>query len=171
MTFHKGRATMRRTLLRLVGLSVVVAMILGCSATKADAEKKDEAKKADDKKADDNKDEGEGLHGGVLFAPGGKHVYHLELKLEKDKPAYLYLLDSKAKKHVATTTKMFVLTIKGEKGVKVEFKADPQKGDPEGESSRFSAAAGKVPEKPDLEKVEISGEIKGKQYHFTLDKD
>ncbi len=147
---------MRRKLLRLIGLALAVIVVLGWSATTARGDKKDE---------------GEAPHGGVLFAPGGKHVYHLELKLEKDKPAYLYLWDSKVKKPVSTTTKAFVLTIKGEKAVKVEFKAEPQKGDPEGSSSRFSAAAGKVPEKPDLEKVEISGEIKGKQYHFTLDKD
>src|SRR6266540_2212759 len=85
-------ATMRRKLLRLIGLALAVIVVLGWSATTARGDKKDEGEA-------------------------------------------------------------------------------PQKGDPEGSSSRFSAAAGKVPEKPDLEKVEISGEIKGKQYHFTLDKD
>ena len=83
----------------------------------------------------------------------------------------LISMNSKAKKHAPVATKTFVLTLKGEKPLKVEFKPEPQKDDPEGTSSRFTAPAGRLPEKPALDKIEITGAIKGKQYHFTEDKD
>ncbi len=71
-----------------------------------------------------------------------------------------------------TAAKSFILTVKGDEKVKVEFVPDPQKGDPEGKASRFKAAADKLPKgKLDFEKVQIDGAIKGKPHHFELDKD
>ena len=107
-------------------------------------------------------------HGGVLFATKDDK-YHAELKL---KEGILYILASNAKTPVPTTAKSFILTVKGDDKVKVEFVPDPQKGDPEGKASRFKAAADKLPKgKLDMEKVQIDGAIKGKQHHFELDKD
>src|SRR5262249_43245121 len=127
--------------------------------------------KPSDKK-DPKEPEGEGLHGGKLYAPGrGQHTYHLELsKPEKDKPTYLYVLGSKADKHVPITATTIEMESKGDPPM-IEFKADRQDGDPEGKSSRFTAAAGKVSDKIDLSKVEFLVEIDGKQYHFVEDKD
>jgi len=164
---------MRRKLLGLLWLGMVLALVAGCSgSSKNDSAKKDDGTKKDDaKKDDDKKDEGEAPHGGKLFAPGTKqHPYHLELTQEKGKPTYLYVWDSKVKKPVPITAKTIEMEIKGEKA-KIEFKADRQEGDPEGESSRFKAAEGKVPDKLDLSKVEIHAKIKGKDYHFVEDKD
>jgi len=152
---------MRGKLLGLFWLGVLLSLTAGCSG------------QSSDQKKELKKDEGEGLHGGVLFAPGkGQHTYHLELsKPEKDKPAYLYVLNSNANKHVPITAKSIEMEIKGDKPQKIEFKAESQEGEPKDESSRFTAAAGKVPDKLDLSKVEFHAEIKGKQYHFVEDKD
>lgn len=107
-------------------------------------------------------------HGGVLFATRDDK-YHVELKL---KEGILYVLASNAKTPVPTEATHFILTVKGDKGVKVEFVPDPQKGDPRGKASRFKAAADKLPRgKLDLDKVQFDGVIKGKPHHFELDKD
>ena len=152
---------MRRKLLGLFWLGVLLSLAAGCSG------------KASDQTKEPKKGEDEGLHGGTLFAPGkGQHTYHLELsKPEKDKPVYLYVLNSNANKHVPISAKTIEMEIKGDKPQKIEFKAESQEGDQKDESSRFTAPAGKVPDKLDLSKVEIHVEIKGKQYHFLEDKD
>ncbi len=150
---------MRRQLLGLFWLGVLLSLAAGCSG------------KASDQTKEPKKGEDEGLHDGKLFAPKGQHTYHLELTQEKDKPAYLYVLNHKANKHVPITAKTIEMEIKGDKPQKIEFKAESQKEDPEDESSRFTAPAGKIPDKLDPSKVEIHAEIKGKQYHFVEDKD
>jgi hypothetical protein len=151
---------MRRKALGLFWLGVLLSLAAGCSG------------KSSEPKKDSKKDEGEGLHSGTLFAPGkGQHTYHLELsKPAKDKPTYLYVLGEKADRHVPISTKTIEMEIKGDPS-KIEFKAEPQEGDPEGKSSRFTAAAGKVPDKLDLSKLEFHAEIDKKQYHFVEDKD
>jgi hypothetical protein len=107
-------------------------------------------------------------HGGVLFATKDDK-YHVELKL---KEGLLYVLASNAKTPVPTAAKSFILTVKGDANVKVEFVPDPQKGDPKGRASRFKAAADKLPKgKLDFDKVQIDGAIKDKAHHFELDKD
>jgi hypothetical protein len=107
-------------------------------------------------------------HGGILFATKDDK-YHVELKL---KEGIIYILASNAKTPVPTAAKSFILTVKGDDKVKVQFVPDPQKGDPEGQASRFKAAADKLPKgKLDLDKVQIDGAIKGKRHHFELDKD
>ncbi|MBI1915316.1 MAG: hypothetical protein HYS12_11345 [Planctomycetes bacterium] len=150
---------MRRKRLGVFWLAVLLSLTVGCSG------------KSSDQKKEPKKDEDEGLHGGKLFAPKGQHTYHLELTQAKDKPAYLYVLNDKANKHVPITAKTIEMEYKGDKPQKIEFKAESQEGDPKDESSRFTAPAGKIPDKLDLSKVEIHAEIKGKQYHFVEDKD
>jgi hypothetical protein len=155
---------MRRKALGLFWLAVMLGLAIGCSGKSGDP-------KQEDKKGGEQ-DEGKAPHGGTLFAPGTKqHPYHLELKLEKDKPTYLYVLDSKVKNAVPITARAIELEIKGDKPQTIQFKADRQQGDSEGESSRFMAPAGKVPAELDLAKVEIHAAIKEKQYHFIVDKD
>src|SRR5437667_10819174 len=145
MMFHEGRTAMRRKLLGLFWLGVLLSLAAGCSG------------KASDQTKEPKKDEDEGLHDGILFAPGkGQHTYHLELsKPEKDKPVYLYVLNSNANKHVPISAKTSKMEIKGDRPQKIEFKAESQKEDPEDESSRFTAPAGKDPCKLDISKVEI----------------
>ena len=149
---------MRKKALGMFWLGVLLSLAVGCSG------------KSSDQKKESKKDEGEGLHGGKLFAPRGQHTYHLELTQEKGKPAYLYVLNANANKHVPITAKTIEMDIMGDKPQKIEFKAESQDGDPKDESSRFAAPAGKLPDNLDLSKVEIHAEIKGKQYHFVEDK-
>ncbi len=151
---------MKRKLFVSACFALVTALLVGCSGstkpTKEDTKKADEAH------------EGEGPHDGTLFATPD-HKYHLELVAEKGKPSVLYVLDSKAKNPVLTAAETFTLEVKGEKPVKVEFKATRGKGLTK--ASEFTAKEGAVPEKMDLEKVEISGESDGNPYHFKLDKE
>ena len=109
-------------------------------------------------------------HGGTMFAPSaGKHVYHLELVPKDGEKAVIYVLAKDEKTAVPIKDKKFTLSVKG--AGKVEFTADPQKSDPEGKASRFTAAASKLPKKIDFEQVEISGLVNGRPFIFKLDKD
>lgn len=151
---------MKRNLFVAACFALVSALLLGCSSTTPPA--KDGAKK-------NGEEHGEkGPHGGTLFATPD-HKYHLELVAEKGKPATLYVLDSRVKNAVPTAAETFTLTIKGDKPVKVTFKA--KRGEGLTKASEFTAGEGEMPETVDFEKVEISGEIDGKPYHFKLDEE
>jgi len=158
---------MRGKVWGLFWLGLVLALAAGCSGQSGGPKKDD---KKEDKKGGEP-DEGKPPHGGALFAPKGQHTYHLELTKEMGKPAHLYVLDGKVKKYVPITAKTIEMEVKGDKPLKIEFKAEPQEGETKDASSRFTAPAGKVPDNLDLSKVEIHAEIKDKQYHFTEDKD
>jgi hypothetical protein len=152
---------MKRILLTATCLALSATLLGGCSSS-APPPAKDGAKKHEEPHG------GEGPHGGTLFATPD-HKYHVELKAEKGKPTILYVLDSRARKAIPTAAETFTLMVKRDKPVKVEFK--PERGKGETKATQFTAPADKIPEKMDMEKVEISGQIAGKPYHFTLDKE
>src|SRR5262245_45027494 len=151
---------MKRNLFASACFALVTALAVGCSGSS-------QPKKEGGKKPEESHEE-EGPHGGTLFATPD-HKYHLELVAGKGKPAVLYVLDNKVKNAVPTAAETFTLTAPGEKPLKVEFKA--KRGEGATKASEFTAKEGEIPEKMDLEKVEISGEIDGKPYHFKLDKE
>jgi hypothetical protein len=110
-------------------------------------------------------------HGGTLFAEPG-HKHHAELKIDKDaKTATVYLFDAKVKNGSPTSAPAITLTIKNGGAVQVPLKAERQDGDPAGKSSRFVGTHDKLAGDLDMDKVEISAEVDGKPYVFTLDKD
>jgi hypothetical protein len=148
-------------------LALALALVLGagCSSSKTPAK---------NGKQNPKQEAEEAPHGGTLFATPD-HNYHLELKMEKGKPAILYVLAKNAADSVPMAARSLVLKVKGDKAVNIEFLPDRQKKDPEGEASQFTAPADKMPENLNLEKVEISTEVKkGTEtipYHFKLDKE
>lgn len=141
-------------------LILSILVIAGCSG--------DKTKTGDKDKPDSHSEVAP--HGGILFA-APKDVYHLELVTEKGKPAVLYAAGKDPTKNlVFYPEKTITMTTKGSSDVKIEFKPDPQPGDPQLGYSRFKATTD-LPEKLDMKKVEFSGEIGGKTYIFTLDED
>ena len=100
----------------------------------------------------------EGPHGGAL-AEWGDEKYHAEFTVDHGKKqATVYVLDGSAKKAAPIDAKELTLSLSNVKpAVQVTLKADPQEGDPKGQSSRFTGthdALGK--------EMEFEGEISGK---------
>jgi hypothetical protein len=117
------------------------------------------------------KHEEEGKYGGTLFAEPG-HKHHAELKIDKaTKTATVYLLDAKAKNDAPTAAPTITLAVKNGSAVQITLKAEKQDGDPAGKASRFVGTHAKLGGDLDMEKVEISAEMDGKAYVYTLDKD
>jgi hypothetical protein len=80
-----------------------------------------------------------GPHKGVLV-DWGKGEYHAEFVVNHaKKQATVYILDSEAKEPAAIDAESITLSLTNVNPVMhVELKADPQKGDPQGKSSRFT---------------------------------
>lgn len=152
-----------RSIVRRIGTGALLTAALlaaGCPA------KRDASPSA----ADAGEKEAPPPHGGIKFAGGG-HKYHAELLLDPAaETATVYLLDGNLKNAVPIKSETITLTVRDTPPVSIPLKADPQKDDPKDASSRFRGAHKKLGEKLDPEKVEISAEIGGKQYHFTEDK-
>lgn len=110
-----------------------------------------------------------GPHGGPL-AEWGDEEYHPELVLDAEKKtATVYILDGEVKKAVPIEATSIKLTLKIESPpVTIELKAEPQKDDPAGKASRFSATHEKFGSKLDPEKIVASGKVKGKPYQGSF---
>jgi hypothetical protein len=103
-----------------------------------------------------------GPHGGELAA-WGEHEFHVEVTIDKkQQSATVYILDSAAKKATPIAAKTVTLTLK-QPVAELTLAAEPQEGDPEGSSSRFTgkhealANAGEVA-------GTVSGTVKEKPY-------
>ena len=106
-----------------------------------------------------------GPHGGPL-AEWGDEEYHPELVLDAEKKtATVYVLDGEVKNVVPIEATTIKLTLKSENPpVTIELRAEPQKDDPAGKASRFSATNEKFGSELDPEKIVASGKVKGKPY-------
>lgn len=139
-------------------LGAALFALAGCAGK--EAPKKDTKTQAADKDkghaAHDHADEGP--HGGAL-AEWGAEEYHAEFTVDHGKKqATVYLLDGKAKKAVPIQTESITLTIKNVKPpASITLKADPQKEDPKGTSSRFVGQHDAL-----AKEMEFDGEISGK---------
>jgi len=80
-----------------------------------------------------------GPHGGVLIELGGNHEFHAELlHNEMTGVVAVYLLDADAKNPVAISDEEIVINVRlPDGGNQFPLKANPDKGDPSGVSSRF----------------------------------
>jgi hypothetical protein len=100
-----------------------------------------------------------GPHGGAL-AEWGADEYHVEYVFDRDKKqATFYILDGDtASKATPIAAETVTLTLKHTKmPVEIVLKADRDKDDPEGKSSRFVAVHDALGEK-----IAFKGEISGK---------
>lgn len=117
------------------------------------ADKKDQGKKDKD---DEDDHPHEGPHGGAL-AEWGEHEYHAEFTVNhKEMKATVYILDKSAKKAAPIEAESITLKIEKPKLVLI-LKAEPEKDDPKGKSSRFSGV-----HKDLAKEMEFEGEISGK---------
>lgn len=107
----------------------------------------------------------EGPHGGAL-AEWGSEEYHAEFTVNhKEKKATVYILDGEVKKAVPIKAESITLTITnaGDARVTITLKADPQKDEPKGASSRFSGTHDALAKEMEF-KGNISGKVDGKDY-------
>src|SRR5262245_10906711 len=137
----------------LLGLFTVAALALtGCTDRPA---KTDSPKKAP---AQDHPDKGP--HGGPLVE-WGEEQYHVEFTVDRAKKrATVYILDGSAKKASPIAAESVTLTLTKPAAAQITLKAEPQDGDPKGQSSRFSGGDDKLAAEGDLE-GEISATIGG----------
>lgn len=150
-----------RILMQGMTIAVLTAMLsMGCSSKPTG-----DAGGGSKKKEDVHNHPEKGPHGGPL-AEWGDEEYHAELVLNtENKQATVYVLDGEVKKAVPIEAKSIKLTLKSESPpVTIELKAEPQKDDPAGKASRFSAIHEKLGSKLDPEKIVASGKVKGKPY-------
>jgi hypothetical protein len=147
-----------------LALATALILALGCDTPK------EAGKKRSDQKEPESHSE-KAPHGGPLFADEGDR-HHAELVIDKAaKKATVYLFDSKVKEPVCIGDKTISLNIAEKPPVQIELKADAQKSDPAGTTSRFSGEHDRLGAELDLEKVEIEAKLNGKSHVFKLDKD
>lgn len=117
-------------------------------------------------KTDDHPEEGP--HGGALVE-WGDEKYHVEFTVSiPKKKVTVYILDGTAKKAApipAESIHLVVDTVKP--ALEMTLKADPQKDDPEGRSSRFVGEDERISSVKDF-KGEISGTVEGTGYAGKL---
>ena len=106
----------------------------------------------------------EGPHGGAL-AEWGEEEFHIEFKADPGKKqATVYILDGAAKKVVPIEAETVMLVIKNvQPPANITLKADPQKDDPKGKSSRFVGTHDALAKEMEF-KGEISGKVGAKAY-------
>lgn len=122
------------------------------------------------KKGDDTVPKGghnhptEGPHGGAL-AEWGNEEFHAEFLVDHEKKeATVYILDGVADKSVPIKEDTLTLVIKNvQPPANIVLKADPQKDDPKGRSSRFVGRHDSLTTEMEFE-GEISGKIGDKNY-------
>jgi hypothetical protein len=153
-------------------LAAALAAAPGCSRKSADDGKQGggDVQAADaGKKPHDHEHPEFGPRGGAL-AEWGDEEYHAELVVDRAQgQATVYLLDGLAKKDVPTEALTVDLTITSlTPPVSLTLKADPQKKDPEGKSSRFVGTHDKLKGSGKL-KGEITGKMKGTPYTGTFE--
>ena len=110
-----------------------------------------------DKKKDDPHHE-KGPHGGPI-AEWGDEKYHVEITVDNaKKTATAYILDGDAKKASPIKADSIKVTFTSVKpALQVVLKADPDKGDPKGSSSRFVGTNDKL-----ADKIHLKGSVSGK---------
>ena len=140
-------------------LATGILVAPGCN-TKAPQQGGDQKKMEDAKNTTTKKDDHphEGPHDGAL-AEWGEEKYHAEFTVDREKKqATVYMLDGTAKKAAPIAVDSITLSLTNFKpSVQITLKADPDKGDPKGSSSRFVGTHEKLGEK-----MEFKGEISGK---------
>jgi len=158
-----------RAIIQTLGCLLVVAATVmlagGCARDKPKAPSTD-AKKKDGKAPHDHPDAGP--HGGAL-AEWGDEEYHAEFTVDHGKKqATVYILDGSAKKAAPIAAETVNLTLTHAKpAVQITLKADPDKDDPKGKSSRFVGAHDKLGEERPFE-GELSTKIGDTPYTGTF---
>src|SRR5262245_23961845 len=142
--------TMRNCLRVLTAAAMLALVLTGCDRpAKTEAPKKPPAAAHPDR----------GPHGGPL-AEWGEEQYHVEFTVDREKKrARVYILDGSATKAAPIATESVTLTLTRPAG-QITLKAEPQEGDPKGQSSRFSATDEKLGTEGDFE-GELSATIAG----------
>jgi hypothetical protein len=169
-TFLKGRLMIRIQHLLVCSLfAVALALVAsGCGEKKDAGKDKDKAAKDKDKDKDkDKKTPGKeddhdeiGPHGGPL-AEWDHNKYHAEFTVDREKKkTTVYILDNTAKKAapIPADSEVKVTLTKFKPAVQITLKADPEKDDPKGKSSRFVGTHDKLADKA-LFEGEISGKV------------
>jgi hypothetical protein len=157
-----------KTMRMLAGGLVLFAALtlgLGCGpqgGTTPKGDTKGETKPAAEGKGDHA--HGAGPHGGTVADWGGGQ-YHVEFTVDHPKQeAAVYILgsDEKTPAPVKAKDDQLLLTIK-EPPFQLVLKAVPQKGDPEGKSSRFAGKHERLGKEQEFAGT-ISGEVDGTPY-------
>ena len=141
----------------LVVLAVSLCLSTGCTP-------KETVKPAVVKKAvHDHPDKGP--HGGPLLEWGAEE-YHVEYLFDRDKKqATIYIFDDSAVKASPIAVEEVSLTLTHTKEpIKIALKAEPNKDDPKGKSSRFVAVHDALGDSAAF-RGEIGTKIDGKDYH------
>ena len=139
----------------LLGTALVVA---GCKPPDATTSGSKPAPKIGEH-GDDGKHEA-GPHGGTIFEFG---KYHGEFLVDhKLKQATVYILDDKINNAAPIAAEKFSLSIKNPQ-FQTELKAEPQKADPKGRSSKFTVTHPNFG-KEQLFEGAVSGVVDGKPY-------
>jgi hypothetical protein len=155
----------------MVSLSILATPGCNKPADKGKDGNASPAKNTDGKKsAEEHSHPEEGPHGGPL-AEWGEEKYHAEFVVNHDKKeATVYILDGSAKKASPIAAETISLTITNVKPVaQITLKADPDKDDPKGSSSRFVGTHDKLGTKMDFT-GEISGKVGNTPYAGTFEK-
>jgi hypothetical protein len=134
------------------GVAVLAVVLAGCNdrPAKTEGPKKPAAHDHPDK----------GPHGGPLIE-WGEEQYHVEFTVDRAKKrATVYILDGNAKKAAPIAAESVTLTLSKPPAGQITLKAEPQDGDPKGQSSRFSGTDEKLAAESELE-GEISATVGG----------
>jgi hypothetical protein len=159
-----------RTLASGLVLLAALTLTAGCSGQKTTpgADAQDKAGKDKPAKDKDEHTHGAGPHGGAVGDWGGGQ-YHIEFKPDHDKKeATVWILGSDEKTPTPIKAKdgQLLLSIKGLKtkdSFEMVLKAEPDKGDPAGTSSRFVGKHEKLGVEQEFE-GEVTGEVEGTPY-------
>lgn len=111
----------------------------------------------------------EAPHGGHLIELGD-HQYNAEVVMEADGRLVVYILDAHAENAVPVPLEQIEFAVEG--GAPITLTAEPLEGEPEGQSSRFTASADAVPV-DDIEALHgsLQIEIEGASYSGELSHD
>ena len=157
-----------RTLVSGLAVFAALALSLGCGGQSGTASKGGTGGSKSDKGGKDDHAHGTGPHGGAVADWGGGK-FHIEFTVDHDKQeATVYILGSDAKKPVPIKAKDGQISgsitgVKDKGTFEVVLKADPQKSDPEGTSSRFVGKHEKIGVVQEFEGT-IIGEDAGTPY-------
>lgn len=147
-----------------------IGMLVQCEAGQP-PKVKVKAKAEPAKKEEAHEHATEGPHHGALIELGDEE-YHAEIVHGKDHTITVYILDSEAKKSVPIDAKQVLINLSHD-GKAEQFKlvATPDKGDPQGKSSRFLLKDEELSEDLDSEKTmaKLVVAIKGKSYTAKIE--
>lgn len=150
-------------LLATIPALALTVLLAGCGRREAEKPKKEEP-------AAKGKEEHGHEHDGpfLLFAEPNHH-FHLKLMVHADeKEIEATVLDESAKVPVPIAAETITVLVKEGKGLQIPLKAKAEKGK---KSAEFAGTHDRLAAKLDPHKVEISAEVNGKAYIFTIDED